>query len=430
MIYTRDKDRILFSKKLESLGIGSILENIRNMNWSDYVYNGPCELKNAEGDDDNDDSLNVFEKVTIQATLNENPYVIFGGAVYVLYKQVYPDDKRFMDPTGDVDVQINIPKIVSINDKKDVITLNKYYMSTFKEDNTLNELTLHYMKWCLDHIYDLFEVDDDLEEYEYENENVIFTKTKGNKLYFSIVQEPNMIKAQVECKVKGMDKPDHMLEFVLLSNSDDFDTWDMDTNKKFKKKIQMFNGFPIQKLDDLIEDNVKAMEARFELRNDPTTKHKLYNHIGRVRYLNYIYPKINEPMSDAIKRLLYFLWTNHMKIYSYNYEPTMEHREFMMSMMGHFYENLTNSNDTFIVIRYKGTRRKIKSISDVELKTMYKPLIEGRRSIYKTRHTRRSRPKSKYSASKNSRPKSKSSQKNSQPKSKSSTSKKVSSNKK
>lgn len=379
MIYTEDKNRILFARKLESLGIGSILENIRNINWSDYVYNGYCELMNAGNDE--------FERVMIEAKLTDNPYVVVGGAVYFLYKQIYPDDKRLMDPTGDVDIQINIPKVVSIDNHSDIRSLGKYYISTSKKDNTLNELTLDYMTWCLDKVYNFFEVDDDLEEYDYENDTVIMTITKENKLYFSIVQEPNMIKVQVECKLKGMDKPDHLLELVLAAENNFCDAWD-NTNT-FYKKIQTLNGFPVQKFDQLVNHNISAIDARFELINDPNTKHKLYNHIGRVRYLNHIYPMINQPMSDEIKRLLYFLWTNRVKIYSYNYEPSMEHREFMMSMVGHFYNRLSESKGSFIVT---GGNRKTMSISDVVLKDMYKPLFESRgRSLFRNRTKRRLR---------------------------------------
>jgi len=368
MKYTQDKNRILFSKKVETL-IEPILEHIRQMKWSEYSYKGPCHLMNGETDE--------FEKVMIEAKLNSHPYVIIGGAVYFIYKQVYPD-VGYMDPTGDVDIHLDIPKVLSINDKSDMRTLSNYYISTLK-DKTLNELSLHYMNWLLDNVYDLFEVDD-LEAYEYTTESII-TRTKNNKLYFSIVQEPNMIKLQVECKVKGTDSPDHLLEMVLIANDEFCDGWDK--KSVFYKGIQEFNGFPIQTYNKLIEHNMQSIEARFELANDPSAKHKLYNHIGRVRYLNYIY---QPSMNDDIKRLLYFLWVNRVKIYDYNYERTMDNKEFMHSMVGNFYKDL-DSKGSFVVI---GKGRTIKTINTIYLIEMYKPLFSKRgRTLFKSRFTRK-----------------------------------------
>jgi hypothetical protein len=235
------------------------------------------------------------------------------------------------------------------------------------------------MNWLLDNVYDLFEVDD-LEAYEYTTESII-TRTKNNKLYFSIVQEPNMIKLQVECKVKGTDSPDHLLEMVLIANDEFCDGWDK--KSVFYKGIQEFNGFPIQTYNKLIEHNMQSIEARFELANDPSAKHKLYNHIGRVRYLNYIY---QPSMNDDIKRLLYFLWVNRVKIYDYNYERTMDNKEFMHSMVSNFYKDL-DTKGSFVVI---GKGRTIKTINTIDLIEMYKPLFSKRgRTLFKSRFTRK-----------------------------------------
>ena len=376
MKYTQDKNRILFSKKVDTL-IESTLEKVRDIPWSEYSYKGPCHLMNAGTDE--------FEKVMIEAKLNSHPYVIIGGAVYFIYKQLIPD-AGFMDPTGDIDIHLDIPKIISIQGKSDIRTLSNYYISTLK-DKTLNELSLHYMNWLLDNVYDFFEVDDDLEAYEYSTESII-TRTKNNQFYFSIVQEPNMIKLQVECKVKGMDSPDHLLEMILIANDEFCDAWDK--KSVFYKDIQEFNGFPIQTYDKLIQHNMEAIDARFELAQDPSTKHKLYNHIGRVRYLNYIY---QPSMNDNIKRLLYFLWVNRFKMYEYNYESSMDHKRFMISMVGNFYKDL-GSKGSFVVI---GKGRTIQTIQTNELVEMFKPLFSKRgRTLFKTRKrgARSNRPKS------------------------------------
>ena len=79
-------------------------------------------------------------------------------------------------------------------------------------------------------------------------------------------------------------------------------------------------------------------------------------------------------------------------MYEYNYESSMDHKRFMISMVGNFYKDL-GSKGSFVVI---GKGRTIQTIQTNELVEMFKPLFSKRgRTLFKTRKVQRSnRPKS------------------------------------
>ena len=131
------------------------------------------------------------------------------------------------------------------------------------------------------------------------------------------------------------------------------------------------NGLFIQSYDQLISHNIDSITNRI----DTLEKHKLYNHIARIQYLNYIFPNHKVVISDDIKKLLYFLHINegNMQIYNYRKDGT---REFMLSMIGNFLNKLLVDNITnrsFIVTKIVDNKPTYTMIPNIKLLSIYKP---------------------------------------------------------
>lgn len=402
MKYTENTNREAFVKKLESQNILTIIKQIRQFPWKDYVYEGPCTLMTT-----NEDEEAKFETKQIRATASSSPYFILGGAAYFVYKTHYRDLLKYMDPTGDIDMHIDLPKIDSIEGDKSLGALSEYFKSTSKTkpdiwgNYELNELTLHYLHWIFDLLVESVNIEtNDLEVYDYIGDNVIHHHHKEGKVHYAIVQEQHMIKVQIECKVHGMQKPDHLLEMIIVS-SDNFREG-LDSRNNFKKLYYDFDGYMIQTFDNMLDDNISAMNDRFELLHQPSTQHKLYNHVARIRYLNYIFPFLYKDVSsisknsDAVKRLLYFVWNNRFKMYHYNYESQSSNKDFMVSMIGNFYKEVKKNpgDKSFNAIDLvKKVKRPVLKMTK-DLLDMYKPLFDSSNSFTLTPKTKPSRVKS------------------------------------
>ena len=406
--YTTDLDRKLFAEKVHRIGIIKLMRMIHNINWSSYSFNSDCTLLHCRNEDEYSDSLDTYDFIVkpVRAHCSTVPYHFFGGSVYFLYTTNEPDLHHFMDPTADVDVSIDIPIIDSIGDNE---PLDEYHKSILKRGDGQNELTEpnemigDYLNWLLNEVYTLFEreftnIYDDLEEYIYITP-AILTRNIHNKVHISIIQEYNMIKIQIECKVIGMQKPDHLLELVVSSKITEqtMNTWDYGSEfvRNFKKNtIVEKNGLFIQSYDELISDNIDSITNRI----DTLQKHKLYNHIARLQYLNYIYPNHKVPISDDIKKLLYFLWQNRANMQIYNYNREYNSIEFMLSMIGNFLKRLRADKvlKGSIIVQVSVTQikngievnvKKYKNVTTKELLTMYEPFIARVRGRSLTRKT-------------------------------------------
>ena len=395
--YTTDIDRKLFAVKVHQIGFIKLMRMIHSINWNSYSFHSDCTLLHCRTDDEYSESLDYnFVVKPIRAHCSNVPYHFFGGCVYFLYTKTEPDFNHFMDPTADVDVSIDIPIIDSIGDNE---PLEEYHKSILKQGDGQTELTepnemmRDYLNWLLNEVYNLFEIEftniyDDLEEYTYETPSIL-TRNIHNKVYFSIIEETNMLKIQIECKVVGMQKPDHLLELVIrsLKREQTMDTWDRGSEfvSKFKKNVIVEkNGLFIQSYDELISHNIDSITNRI----DTLQKHKLYNHIARVQYLNDIYPNHKVLISDDIKKLLYFLWQNRANMQIYNYNKHYNSNDFMVSMIGNFLKRLRADKvpkGSFIVqgsfIDSNNVVKKFKIMTTKELLTMYENIIVRGRSL-------------------------------------------------
>ena len=413
--YTTDIDRKLFAEKVRKIGFIKLMKMVHTINWNSYSFNSDCTLLHCRNDDEYNESLDYnFVVKPVRAHCSNVPYHFFGGSVYVLYTKNEPDFNHFMDPTADVDVSIDIPIIHTIGDNE---PLEEYHKSILKQGDGQTELTepnemiSDYLNWLLNEVYTLFEIEftniyEDLEEYTYETPNIL-TRNIHNKVHFSIIEETNMIKIQIECKVNGMQKPDHLLELVIhsLKREQTMNTWDRGSDfvSKFEKNIIVEkNGLFIQSYDELISHNIDSITNRI----DTLEKHKLYNHIARIQYLNYIYPNHKVLISDDIKKLLYFLWQNRANMQIYNYNREYNSNEFLLSMIGNFLKRLRSEKvqkGSFVVqdsfIDTKKVVKKYKMVTTKELLTMYEPVIfRGRSLTRKTHKTTRTKSETKKSA--------------------------------
>ena len=385
--YTINPDRKIFATFLKEIGIQKIMNIMPNIPWDKYRFDDNCSLISSI--DEKKDKY-VIRKIKAICNYKEDnkPYYFIGGCVYNLHTKSKPDIHHYMDATGDVDVRLNIPKIISIDDKTDIITLSSYFRSVLNKNNKMNELISHYLDWLLLQIHDIFnstfiDIYDNLQEYKTQHLNI------NNKVHFLITQEATSIKLQIECKVNGMTEPEHLFECVIVANKDQQtqDTLDMD-NRNFNKNCDIYDGIYIQSYDNLVEDNILAITDRTQLVKDKNYQHKLFNHIARLRYLNYIYPQYNNNITDTIKRLLYFLWEeNNIKIYNYTKEND---KEFMNSMVNNFVSRLQQEpGKNVISIKPKGHKR-YKLISNKDIISKY---IQSRtRNPFKLTITRRSKP--------------------------------------
>ena len=391
--YTLDENRILFSNYLYKIDIDKLMTIMTKMKWDNYIFDDVCTLINSI--DQSYTSCHITAK-TYNDDLNK-PYYFLGGCVYYLHTKTKPDDKHYMDPTSDIDIHLNIPKITSINGDNNLITLSSYYKSVFKKNGEINELITHYLNWILDNIFIIFQKitkESDYNDLEPYNKDV-YSRHIHKKIYFTIVKENKMIKIQIECKVKGMTKPDHLLECVLIADKL-FDTLDMN-NRKFNNSITLYNGFYIQKYKYMILDNIDSITNRYILKDDPNYKHKFFNHIARLRYLNYIYEKTTFDADQNILELLYFLYKeNNIKKYNYS---KIHDTEFLLSMIDKFLINLKNTDIKAIIVKNKFGRNIIVNTKDI-LKPYYELKNRGR-SIWNIRNTRKNINNFKHKTKKN-----------------------------
>jgi hypothetical protein len=327
----------------------------------------------------NEDEEQTYTPTQIVARCTDAPYYFIGGSVYYLYTKKYPDKNQYMDPTGDVDVRLDCPKIISVDGNTDPLSLSSYNKSIFNQTRDLNEYMVHYTNWVLEQLYEKMSA---LPETFYEplEEYAGSSKHIKNKLYFAVIQENNMVKIQIECKVKRMREPDHLLECVITGESSE--TLDTD-NRRFTKQIELFQvgkkNYAVQSYYSLIEHNMQSMMDRIVLSGDKAYKHKFYNHVARLRYLNYIYDSVGSNILGAIQNVIefiYFLWENIDTLDTYNYE-SIDHKTFIASMTHNFIKDikLIKSSPRPFTIK---TKTKYINITPVDVLSKYKEVLDKR----------------------------------------------------
>jgi len=98
---------------------------------------------------------------------------------------------------------------------------------------------------------------------------------------------------------------------------------------------------------------MRAMNDRIVLA-DKDDSHKFFNHIARIRYLNYIYDEQNmnnDELENTMAEIIYSLWENKENIRKYNYEE-MNNKKLHRNYGWQFYKTIKfkiNSMGIFVI---------------------------------------------------------------------------------
>jgi hypothetical protein len=261
-------------------------------------------MKNgAEHNNENSENKGIFQMATVEAsTADFLPYYYFGGCAYEILDSVMKKDlRRFVDPTGDIDVQLSAPAIhVTYADGESGHTPPLYL---FEEDGRMNHLLDTYTTWIYDHMVtrltafsktplftSIFRdaVPFGIEENE-EAAGADKTLQIGPLWFVRTIFNPQNVKLQLLVKFEGMAKPDHLLEFVLPVERSVNTIVDISKIRMFSNDISVIRGYPIQSTVNLLQGNLNGLRDRISLRDGPS-RHKFLNHVGRIQYLNQLMP--------------------------------------------------------------------------------------------------------------------------------------------
>ena len=286
--YTKDNDRKIFTTN-GSKYAKIFIDLLKEIDWN-WKYEGENIFLRGTYNEETEKNDFDFVKLQCTASLPPVPYFVFGGYVYELLNKEYGGLQTFLDPTGDVDVRINTP-VVKLS-KKD--QGNEVY-NFWYEDAThtkLNDIIDKYSSYLFSSLLSKVSqmqidntVDFDIKEDDDEGDVIDFVKV-GN-VYVAKVCNSFSLKIQVVCKFSNMDKPDHLFEMV----------WSIQKNpigenseylKYYRESNPKLDGVFVQDLKSLIIDNVGSANDRISLYGT-VKQHKWFNHIQRLKYLNYIF---------------------------------------------------------------------------------------------------------------------------------------------
>jgi hypothetical protein len=94
-----------------------------------------------------------------------------------------------------------------------------------------------------------------------------------------------MIKIQVVCKFADTEA-DHCLELVLPIHPTPKVSNLNETILSLNDARMFVKGFPLESFRRLLDGNLSGMKERAVLYSSEELRHKLYNHVGRIQYLN------------------------------------------------------------------------------------------------------------------------------------------------
>jgi hypothetical protein len=371
--YTTDPERILWVKNV--FPVGQLLINaIQSIPWNSYRYNGDITLWKQHyqtgtrlSDEFHGDV--VFESVAghIEATTqNELPFVFIGGSAYEVLNTAYkgpefPSLHKYVDPTGDIDIELRLPEITNIEGVRDP----PRFLYEDISGTIISPFVENYIDWVFNNLYNalkVFEKDFDYlfptsVDFDYlenhEGQHAIDAKSIGRLWLLKIpLFERGMYKIQLNAKFNGMNDSDHMMEFILNVDNNLQTAAIIKPGPSFNAK-EFLNtplNLRVHSIPYLYMGNVEASKARIVGWNTHE-RHKFYNHIGRLQYLNLLTPalyfgnvQIHKDKLIAIagwiKTIIITLATAKMNgtlcQYDYNYTElgTCDETELLKSIIG------------------------------------------------------------------------------------------------
>jgi hypothetical protein len=316
--YTIDPERILWVKNV--FPVGELLINtIQSMPWNSYRYNGDItlwhETSTASGYTLTEDNNTVIHESSVghieATTQNELPFAFLGGGAYEVLNKAhkgpgFPLLHDYVDPTGDLDIKLELPEIIRIesDDKTDKMK----FLFEDREGTIISGFVENYIDWIFNNLYKslkVFEKDFDYLfprsiDFDYhenhEGQHANDAKRIGRLWLLKVpLFERGMYKIQLTAKFDGMANSDHMLEFILtVPNQIQDASWNVFTPGPSFKPRDVYNTSlktRVESIANLYNGNVRAMGDRIVAWNTEL-RHKFYNHVGRLQYLNLLTPAL------------------------------------------------------------------------------------------------------------------------------------------
>jgi len=313
--YTRSAQRIQWTKNVFPIG-QYLIQIVRKIPWTSYIFEDAIDLfyplgENNEAFDPSKPDEFVATKVpirtkwtTIQKKVESpilEPYYFFGGCVYEILNTLIPDIplREYVDPTGDIDVRLCLPYIETLESRD--IDFIDYHLNA---DGTMNKLLHSYTVWLMEQVKIQFEtLPKPLFDKLFEN-TIPFDFHEHQEAAYSDIQIPignlwivrvpfndkGMIKIQVICKFVNTEA-DHCLEFLLLIHPTPKFSQLNESILDLNNDRLMIRTFSLESFRRLLEGNLDSMKNRKFMFNDDNLRHKFYNHVGRMEYLNMFFSR-------------------------------------------------------------------------------------------------------------------------------------------
>ncbi len=360
-------------------------EGDTRMWYSQYDESGRSKFRAAVG--------YVPLETKVKAEAHKTPFYFFGGCVYEILDRLYggepgvPKLRTLVDPTGDLDIFLRLPKITKYTimhpsyahlmeqdamtpylfeenppeGEANNLTANNYRNRpgrrretrkcppenserSSKDTRTYNPLIESYTTWIMEQLAKNL--------MKYKRGGTLWGSLFGNTVPFSIDEDaegmfadkiicidnlkivrsylPYMsrIKIQLIAKFKGMERSDHICEFLLpMPNTFVAELYEQHGMNNDMEQIQ--KNIPFSSFKELIKGNESGATDRLSLMNTEI-RHKFYNHIMRMAYLNLLMEAIVNKKSERNPRKI--------TLKPIDYSTTMMYlNEYVLFIMDHYF---------------------------------------------------------------------------------------------
>lgn len=350
--YTVDEDR-KNSVKLMYPFFPDLVRIPFMIDWASYNYKGPSILLFSDYNENTNSQSNNFLTADVDVSylksktpFKKDCFFFFGGGAYEILNHAIKQDRLLVgtdtdmnyvtefeipflhdlvDPTGDVDIRVRRPYVTVTHSDADDDPYD--YDFTDETQTTLNQWVLHWVNWLYDNVVTIFkssitrkgilpqtESFDLMENNEIAGGTVLRSERIDN-VYVVLLQKDTMVKVQIVMKLKEVSESDHYFEMVIALQKNHFNTSNTTNTTTIDRlqRLQHAEELPdyINKLDyqsrgfelasmnlpnvriqsfySLVDENRDSIENRFRLAISPA-RHKFYNHVQRLVYLNQIFP--------------------------------------------------------------------------------------------------------------------------------------------
>jgi len=336
--YTTDPERILFTKHAYNLG-PHLIDIPKKIPWETYKNSGTTTFiievpeEDAKFTGHISDGNRQFKELTFESKCRKEQYFFFGGCCYEILNETgygLGGVRDFVDPTGDVDVRVSLPQI-QIDEQVEGFT---------NPDGTLNSYVTHFSDWLFHHVSKCIKeipavyFANSAGPFETHLEGGVLLKEEilsHGKLVQILVRD--MLKTQLQCNFGAVD---HVIEFVILLEY-----------HNVKRNLLHLNGSYLEDFHSLMRGNFSAMKERYTL-VDEVIKHKWYNHVQRLKYLNFKFPFLKDKidvkmLANDVLLLCCFIVLFSDSIMKYFAVGETSVKEVIEALVGNFLREVKNN---------------------------------------------------------------------------------------